>query len=869
MTAAASAAVTLRPYQRLALAAFEADRAAGRRHTHIVAPPGSGKTVMGLEMARRLGAPAVVLCPTAAIREQWVRGDSGVPLHAHTYQAICRTEDPDGALRAAAEARWAAEQAAAGTGAGTASRRREAELARITAAIKREVAAAGGAADLLPAPARERIAALRDAGVRTVILDECHHLVSLWGHLVRAAVDALGPDVHMIGLTATSPDEMTADEAALYHALLGDVDFETPTPAVVRDGFLAPYQELALFTTPLDSELAWLEERHARFAELLDRLMEVGEDELAFPLWVSNRLRHRGAGEAEVSVRELLRRQPDLVRAGLRYVHAAGLPAPPGAPRGEGFREPPTMEDWIVLISDYALRCLRAHPGAEADRRLDELATGLADLGYALTRTGIRAGRTDIDRVLVHSSAKAILACRALAAELDARAGGLRAVVLCDSERPPKRPEGSPLELGGGGRGVVAAIGADAGLAVTRPLLVTGESLACAAGDAAALRAELRARGVAGTVSEPVDGLADVEGVADRVGVASALLGDGWTRCVVATRALLGEGWDAPAVNCLVDLTSVAASIATRQMRGRSLRLDPADPAKIASNWDIVCVAPQLERGVADYARFVRRHGHLLAPCEDGSIESGISHIHPELSPYTPPPAEDFADLNATALRRAADPDAARERWRVGEPYRAVELPALLVRSRGPISPVAAHVDLAGLAPAPRPRWWTPPARRGRRFPAVLPLERAARAVADALLALDAIGDQAHASLAWQPRAGGYVRCGLPAGDPAENEAFCIALEDAVSPADGHRYVVSRPVGGGARWPRYGRAWHPVPADLGRNRERADAYRAAFSRWLGPGELRYTGTSEDGRAALAEASAAPEAFEAQRRRLWL
>jgi superfamily II DNA or RNA helicase len=37
----------LRPFQKLALDAFDADRAAGRRSTHLVAPPGSGKTVIG------------------------------------------------------------------------------------------------------------------------------------------------------------------------------------------------------------------------------------------------------------------------------------------------------------------------------------------------------------------------------------------------------------------------------------------------------------------------------------------------------------------------------------------------------------------------------------------------------------------------------------------------------------------------------------------------------------------------------------------------------------------------------------------------------------------------------------------------------
>jgi superfamily II DNA or RNA helicase len=48
----------------------------------------------------------------------------------------------------------------------------------------------------------------------------------------------------VIGLTATAPDDMTADEAALYEELLGPVDFQTPTPAVVREGLLASSQEL-------------------------------------------------------------------------------------------------------------------------------------------------------------------------------------------------------------------------------------------------------------------------------------------------------------------------------------------------------------------------------------------------------------------------------------------------------------------------------------------------------------------------------------------------------------------------------------------------------------------------------------------------
>src|SRR5882724_11323976 len=62
-----------RRYQELALAAFERDLAAGRWRTHIVAPPGSGKTLLGVEMVRRLGRPALVLVPNTAVQAQWLR----------------------------------------------------------------------------------------------------------------------------------------------------------------------------------------------------------------------------------------------------------------------------------------------------------------------------------------------------------------------------------------------------------------------------------------------------------------------------------------------------------------------------------------------------------------------------------------------------------------------------------------------------------------------------------------------------------------------------------------------------------------------------------------------------------------------------
>src|SRR5882724_3647230 len=42
------------------------------RRLHLAAAPGSGKTVLGLEVIRRVDQPTLVLAPTITIRDQWV-----------------------------------------------------------------------------------------------------------------------------------------------------------------------------------------------------------------------------------------------------------------------------------------------------------------------------------------------------------------------------------------------------------------------------------------------------------------------------------------------------------------------------------------------------------------------------------------------------------------------------------------------------------------------------------------------------------------------------------------------------------------------------------------------------------------------------
>ena len=381
----------------------------------------------------------------------------------------------------------------------------------------------------------------------------------------------------------------------------------------------------------------------------------------------------------------------------MRFLASAGLALPEGAPRGEAYRRAPDLDDWLVLLEDYALRCLHASSAPEAAERYEAVAAALSRARLPAHAPGIRRGTSEVDRLLTGSQAKALGPSRCSPPRWS------RAVTRCARSccATPSWPRPSPTALLAGvldpaaGTRAARADGARRRLAARRRCdrcVVSGRGLRCLPADADVLLEALVEQ------AEEHLALPEWEAVPDGVlislrssgaewvprawvEVATRVLESGVCGTLIGTRALLGEGWDCPAVNCLVDLTIATTGVSVQQMRGRSLRLDPDDPQKLASNWDVVCVAPDLVRGSADYERFVRKHLHLYAPADDGEIEAGPSHVHPELVPVRAAAGRPhFAEINRTMLARAADRNAARERWQLGKGYRGADLRTLVVR---------------------------------------------------------------------------------------------------------------------------------------------------------------------------------------------
>ncbi|MER6974719.1 DEAD/DEAH box helicase family protein [Nocardioides sp. NPDC000445] len=649
----------LRVHQQRALSALSAAWGAGRSRAWVVLPPGAGKTLVGLETAREAiadGAKVVVLSPNTAIQGQWLRQaaalglsasssrDLDAPLTSLTYQSVAVFGDPD-------------DEAETG----------ESHLAR------------------LHDNGRALVSALRTAGPLLLVLDECHHLLEVWGELLGEILLLL-PDARVLGLTATPPEALTKEESALVGLLFGEIVFSTSIPAVVREGDLAPFADLVWLTAPTPGEREWLRGSAERFEELLTALTSADLGSVPFLTWLDRRFVSRSAGAP--SWAELTKAMPDVATAALRAHHRGLLALPDGANLTEAHRRDPSAEDWVALIGDWVRGHLAASE-AEADQEaLAAIKQALPAVGYSLTRRGIRAGRSPVDRVLARSEAKTTATAAIVDHERLAHGDSLRLLVVTDHERAsatlPIDLRGVIAEQSGSARAVLATLcGSHDDV-----LLVTGATVAGPAATLAALVEHIAETDPALAEAlevEPGEAYATLVGrwgSRQWVGHVTRFFEAGGCRVLVGTRGLLGEGWDARSVTGIVDLTAATTTTAVVQLRGRSLRTDPERPDKVAVNWTVVCVEEEHPRGDNDWKRLVRKHTGFFGADEDGSVVDGVGHIDETFSPYAAPPESDFDTVNARMVARSEDRTAIRERWRIGEPYADVAGRTVRIRLR-------------------------------------------------------------------------------------------------------------------------------------------------------------------------------------------
>jgi len=488
-----------------------------------------------------------------------------------------------------------------------------------------------GAADLPPVKVRTYAGMGSFEPGALVVLDEAHHLRSAWG---RKAEEALGPEHRVLGLTGTPPVGGAGWDR--FVQLVGDDPVEVAAPPLVRDGHLCPFLDLVW---PVLADLEDVPALRDADQILTEAEAALGEDLQA---WMARTLREDLWELTEAR----FARNEGLLVALCRVRHAQGRDLPHDLPPDAELRAPPTLHDRVQVLWAYG-----------GDR--DEVRAAVRAAGFRRAGNGITLRQDVALESLAASRTRVRGMLDVLALEAEVRNDWLRALILTDRD-----VEGSRLSA----REVLAELVADPRTDVLDPILVTG-SVFWVDDD---LWPRVGPR-VPDLPFRRVHGHREVDvtswPVARRVELATRLLTEGVTRCLVGTHHLLGEGWDCPAVNCVVDLTGISASMTVNQVRGRGLRPDPADPGKVASLWELLPLAPGIGGGDRMLKVLVRRHAHTLGIDPEGRIRAGVDRIHPAFSGSASEVAARVPEIRERMIRRLRENKGAAAHWAVGRSY--------------------------------------------------------------------------------------------------------------------------------------------------------------------------------------------------------
>ncbi len=637
-----------RDYQARVLA--QMDRHLADHRLHVVAAPGSGKTVLGLETFRRLARPTVVLSPTRTIRDQWLQrlGDF-LPDGADPDGLDWQSRDL-GALRWFNSLTYQALH--------TRVRRDRRQVDSIEEAEAEELRAETEEA-APDAQARRHVAAcLATAGIQVLILDEAHHLRAEWWAAIQDIVEQLGrlsraksgvdsdaqsgpgrgrdraasaepvvpPPITLVSLTATPPYDVLGHEWNRYIDLCGPIDEEISVPELVKAGTLCPHQDFVWLVRSEGRDSERLRAHRHAVAVVLAELL--ADDALLADVarhdWVRAPQRHLGemvnAPEAAVALAAFLHRrgsgQPGLMR--LLDLAEEDLPA---------F----DARQWQHLLRLYLFGSGWPEDAGIGQRR-QALARRLRseDLLWRRELALTDAGRRWPNLAL---SADKVQACVDIhQAEHRQRGDGLRQVILADYIRDEAVRESLQPEPVLGAWPLFHHLAGTSRCPPQALALHTGR-LSIVHVDALVFLAEQVAP--APLVERAVPALPDfrqvsLAGDARLTSALTRLLVAGRLQVLVGTRALLGEGWDAPPVNSLILASVVGSFMTTNQMRGRAIRVDPRQPDKVASIWHLGACA-DLEGGawdIRDLHEMGRRFETFVGLDHDQPvIEAGLNRL--------------------------------------------------------------------------------------------------------------------------------------------------------------------------------------------------------------------------------------------------
>ena len=609
---------TWRNYQKQVLDKFQEYQADG--HVHLVAAPGSGKTTIGIELMARFDKPALVLVPTVTIREQWVDRISQAFLEDENQVTSLVSQN----LKDMKQITIATYQAF------------HSAMQQVQSQEENGETEDFGGFDL--------IASLKEQGVETLCLDECHHLRNEWWRSLEDFRKKY-PQLQVISLTATPPYDSEPELWARYLQMCGEIDQEITVPELVKEETLCPHQDFVYICTPTKEEEKVLQDFEDAKWQYLSHLVDEPEFK---ELIASSKVLH-----GQISS-DLLLEDPKYLSAILIYLHSQKLEIPQYLKDLIGSKSLPSLNYyWMEVLLQGVLYqtpdWYQASPDYIKEIERDMKSRGLIDKRQLfLVRNKIN------DQILNQSLGKLSGIADIFATEYASLGKDLRQLVLADYIRKDFAnylgDDQAPISQLGVLPYFESIRRSAQKQGISVPLAVLSGSVVIVP---TSVREELQA--LLPTVTLTFSAIGQLDPVAylqvgfpstckGMVGAVTELFQRGAIQVLIGTKSLLGEGWDAPCVNSLILGSFVGSFMLSNQMRGRAIRVWSGHPEKTSNIWHLVAINPYTknlflrekeneeevdkDNSYQDLLSLIRRMEHFLGlSYKEDTIETGLDRL--------------------------------------------------------------------------------------------------------------------------------------------------------------------------------------------------------------------------------------------------
>lgn len=622
------------------------------KHLHVIAPPGSGKTVLGLEVAVRLNNPTLILAPTIAIRNQWIQRFCELFLQTNLT--------PDWISRDIRNPKFMTVVTYQGLHAACNNWRiDEEELEN-----EEESEETNGNGKATNPNLDNIVNGLKALKIKTIVVDEAHHLKNEWWQTLTKVKEKLDPVI--VGLTATPPYDVTAAEWQRYIDLNGPVDTEISVPELVIEGDLCPHQDYVYFTLPTEQE----NQSIVDFRQNIEKLFqEIKNDET-----IVKAIKQHPIWQKPTEQLDYIYNNLSYYSACLIFLNANDREIPETHLEVIGdmkFVIPKLDYEWIETLLDFYLYKEKEYFKA-FEQHQKTLENRLRRYG-AIERKQINfAHNRRVAGFLTSSISKLNGIIEIVDFEYRNLGNNLRLVILSDYIRKEFYINSSENNLDLNKIGVIPIFERlrRENIENKKIAVLTGSMIIIPVSAYPAFEAKAAKYGIKQINSSPVPFdsnyilISQTEQLKhDIVHIITQIFQHGEIEVLIGTKSLLGEGWDAPAINSLILASFVGSFVLSNQMRGRAIRTQNGNSDKTGNIWHLVCIDPTSPTGGDDFDLLKRRFRSFVGVSfkEEPGIENGIGRLNlPENIHHK----EEAEKKNLEMFTHAGDRESLKLRWK-------------------------------------------------------------------------------------------------------------------------------------------------------------------------------------------------------------